>query len=263
MSAPRLATVFERLAEEGRRAFIPFLTHGFPSPADTPRLLRALADAEADIIELGVPFSDPLADGPTIQRASQEALEHGVTLDSTLELVGELAPDLPPIVLFSYLNPVLRVGVEPFLERAERAGAAGLLLTDLPVGVHPELEAGFAASGLDLIALVAPTTPAARVRRIRERASGFVYYISRLGVTGARSGLDERLRDRVAALRREVGLPVAVGFGISRPEQAARVAEVADGVVVGSALLDALRGSEAEFRELAESLARAVHGGGG
>ncbi|MFQ5679186.1 MAG: tryptophan synthase subunit alpha [Gemmatimonadota bacterium] len=257
-----LRAAFGALSEGGRRAFIPFLTHGFPSPADTPRLLQRLAEAGADAIELGVPFSDPLADGPTIQRASWRALEQGVTLGSTLDLLAERSADLPPIVLFSYLNPILRMGVEVFLERAEEAGAAGLLLTDLPVGTHAELEERLGASRLDWVPLVAPTTTPKRVERIVGRASGFLYFISRLGVTGARDRLDEGLRGRVEELRSRVRLPVAVGFGISRADQARAVAEVADGVVVGSALIARLEESEEAFAELAGELAEAVHGAG-
>jgi tryptophan synthase alpha chain len=249
-----------RLRGEGAAGFIPFVTHGFPSPADTPRLLTTLADAGADVIELGVPFSDPLADGPTIQRASWQALKQGVTLSATLDLVSRVSADLPPIVIFSYLNPVLRMGVSRFLDRAEKAGAAGLLITDLPVGTHPELERRLAASRLDLIPLVAPTTPPDRLETIIGRASGFLYYISRLGVTGARESLDRGLRARVEELRSHVRLPVAVGFGVSTPEQARAVAEIADGVVVGSALIAALERDETEFADLAVALAGAVHG---
>jgi tryptophan synthase alpha chain len=255
----RLADTFARLGAEHRAAFIPFLSNGFPTPADTPRHLTHLAECGADVIELGVPFSDPLADGPTIQRSSWKALKQGVSLDSTLDLVARMSADLPPIVLFSYLNPVLRMGVERFLGRAEESGAAGLLLTDLPVGAEPDLEARLASSGVDLIALVAPTTPIERIRRIRDHSSGFLYYISRTGVTGARASLDEGLRDKVEALRREVSLPVAVGFGISKPEHARTVAGIADGVVVGSALIAALERGEDEFKRLAAELGAASH----
>lgn len=251
----RIAAAFDR-----RTAFIPFLSSGYPTPADTPRLLGALADAGADIIELGIPFSDPLADGPTIQRASWEALGNGVTLASTLDQLAELSADLPPIVLFSYLNPILRMGVETFLERAESAGAAGLLVTDLPVGAHPELERRLASSSLDLIPLAAPTTTDARLETIVGHASGFLYYISRLGVTGAREALDPGLPGKIEGLRARVRLPVAVGFGISTPDQASAVAAIADGVVVGSALIAALGQSETAFTELAGALADAVHG---
>lgn len=240
-------------------AFIPFLSSGYPSPADTPRLLKSLADAGADIIELGVPFSDPLADGPTIQAASWQALEAGVSVDSVLDQLGEVSADLPPVVIFSYLNPILRMGVERFLERALEAGAAGLLVTDLPVGAHPELEARLSSGGLDLIPLAAPTTTTERLETILGHASGFLYYISRLGVTGARAALDRSLTEKVGQIRATVQLPVAVGFGISTPEQAAEVAGFADGVVVGSALIAALGTSERAFDELAVSLAEAIH----
>ncbi len=262
MSGSPLGSAFARWREEGRRAFIPFLTHGYPSLEATPRLLEALADAGADVIELGVPFSDPLADGPTIQRASWAALEGGATLRSALRLVEEMAEDLPPVVLFSYLNPVLRMGPDRFVERAREAGVAGILITDLPLGSDPELEERLAAGGPDLVRLVAPTTHRTRVAEIAGRATGFLYYIARTGVTGARSELTETLEEEVAGLRELTGLPVAVGFGISRPEHARRVARVADGAVVGSALIDALERSEEAFRELAAELAEAVHGVG-
>lgn len=256
-----LAAAFGTLARSGRSAFIPYLTHGFPAPTDTPRLLVRLAEAGADVIELGVPFSDPLADGPTIQRASWRALEQGVTLARTLDLLEELADELPPVVLFTYLNPVLRMGVERFVDRAAEAGAAGVLVTDLPVGSDPELEERISGGGPDLVRLVAPTTTGERIEGIAESASGFLYYISRTGVTGERERLSEELEEEVRRLRRTVKLPVAVGFGVSRPEQARAVAGMADGVVVGSALISALARDEEEFAALAETLAEAIHGG--
>jgi tryptophan synthase alpha chain len=260
--AGRLERSFAAWREEGRRAFIPYLTHGYPSPADTPRLLERLAGAGADVIELGVPFSDPLADGPTIQAASWRALEQGVSLDGTLELVAEVGGDLPPIVLFSYLNPVLRMGVERFAERAAAAGVAGVLITDLPVGTDPGLEDRLAGAGPDLIRLVAPTTPEERLAAISGTASGFLYYISRTGVTGERDELAAGLDEAVRRLRDRVELPVAVGFGVSRPEHARAVARAADGVVVGSALISALGRDEEAFVRLASELAEAVHGVG-
>lgn len=257
-----LARRFAAWREEGRRAFIPYLTHGYPRPSDTPRLLERLAGAGADIIELGVPFSDPLADGPTIQAASWRALEHGVTLDDSLELVARLADDLPPIVLFSYLNPVLHMGIDRFVERAAEAGVAGILITDLPVGTDREMERRLAGAEPDLVRLVAPTTPEERLAAIAGTASGFLYYISRTGVTGERAELAEGLEEAVRELRRRVDLPVAVGFGVSRPEHARAVARAADGVVVGSALISALGRDEEAFVELAAELAEAVHGVG-
>ncbi|MFQ5746026.1 MAG: tryptophan synthase subunit alpha [Gemmatimonadota bacterium] len=256
----RIAGAFAARENASGRAFIPYVTHGFPSPAATPRLLERLADGGADVVELGVPFSDPLADGPTIQRACQAALRAGSTLDGALELVARQARDLPPVVLFTYLNPVLRMGVERFRDRIADAGVAGVLVTDLPVGSDPQLEARLSTAGPDLIRLVAPTTSPDRRRHVARAASGFLYYISRTGVTGATERLAAGLADEVAALKNLTRLPVAVGFGISRPEQAAAVAAVADGVVVGSALVEALERSEEAFVDLAGSLSEAVHG---
>ncbi|HEX5723927.1 MAG TPA: tryptophan synthase subunit alpha [Longimicrobiaceae bacterium] len=236
-----LARAFAAARAGRRAALIPYVTAGHPSPAETPAVLLALADAGADVIELGVPFSDPLADGPTIQRSSFEAIRQGADLRWTLEaLAGFRAARPTPVVLFTYLNPVLRYGVERFLADAAAAGAQGVLLTDLPVGADPELEATFAASPLDLIRLVAPTTTPARAREIAAAARGFLYYVSRTGVTGAREELAAGLEREVAALRAATPVPVAVGFGISTPRQAATVARIADGVVVGSALVERL-----------------------
>jgi tryptophan synthase alpha chain len=236
-----LAARFDAWRAAGRRALIPYITAGFPSADDTAPLLDALADAGADIIELGVPFSDPVADGPTIQRSSQAALEHGTTLQWTLDTLRAFrARSDTPVVLFSYLNPIVGYGVEKFIDAAVQAGADGVLLTDLPVGADPALERTFLDSPLALIRLVAPTTPHARMLDIARDAQGFLYYIGRMGVTGARAQLRAETLDEVRALRSEVRIPVAVGFGVSTPAQAADVAQAADGVIVGSALIDAL-----------------------
>ena len=233
-----ISRVFAALRAEGRAALIPYVTAGYPDRGSTVDVLDALAEAGADIIELGVPFSDPLADGPTIQTSSFVSLEKGTTLARVLEdLVAFRERRDTPVVLFTYLNPVIRYGPTAFLVDAARAGAHGLLLTDLPTGSDPELEAEVIASPLDLVRLVAPTTPLARVPTVARGGSGFLYYISRTGVTGARSELRGELANEVGAIREVVDLPVAVGFGISGPEQAAFVASVADGVVVGSALV--------------------------
>ncbi len=236
-----LADAFAACRAQGRAALIPYVTAGHPSPADTPHLLRMLAEEGADVIELGIPFSDPLADGPTIQRSSYQAIEQGVDLRWTLaQLAGFRQTHGTPVVLFTYLNPILRHGVARFLEDAAAAGAQGVLVTDLPVGADPELEASFAASPLDLIRLIAPTTRPERVAVIAAASRGFLYYVSRTGVTGAQTTLAEGLAAEVAAVRAATRVPVAVGFGISTPEQAAVVAACADGVVVGSALVDLL-----------------------
>ena len=238
-----ITAVFEARRSGGRAALVPYVTAGYPELGTTVPLLGALSEAGADVIELGIPFSDPLADGPTIQRSSFASLANGTTVASVLEdLRSFRAQSETPVVLFTYLNPVLRYGADAFLADASEAGAQGVLLTDLPLGADVELEARVRASGLDLIRLAAPTTPLPRIVEIAENGSGFLYYISRTGVTGARSELPEALIREVTAVREAVSLPVAVGFGISTPGHAAELAGVADGVVVGSALVDALDG---------------------
>lgn len=239
--ADSLSEQFRSLRAGRRCALIPYVTAGYPDPGTTPALLDALVASGADIIELGVPFSDPVADGPTIQRSSQRALEQGVTLSSVLaDMKNFRRQHDTPVVLFTYLNPVLSHGVERFVADALAAGANGVLLTDLPVGGDVELETTFAAAGLPLIRLIAPTTSPARVRIIAASGQGFLYYVARTGVTGATASLRETLGSEVEAVRAVTDLPVAVGFGISSPRQAAEVARVADGVVIGSALIDTL-----------------------
>jgi tryptophan synthase alpha chain len=206
-----------------------------------------LEDEGADFVEVGVPFSDPLADGPVIQRSSHEALRGGMTAAGVLDLVREAALGIP-VILFTYLNPVLRYGVSRFLRDAGGAGAAAVLLTDLPAGVDPSVEAAVDEAGLDLIRLVAPTTRGARLVETLHGAHGFVYLISRLGVTGAETTISAAVRRTVAEIRALTALPIAVGFGIANGEQAQAVAGFADGVVVGSALV----------RRLAEGLEPAV-----
>lgn len=238
MSESRLAAVWEALDAGRRTALIPYLTAGYPSPQDSLEALRA-ADEFADIIEVGVPFSDPLADGPTIQRSTFEALQAGMTLAGTLELVGR-ARLSHPVVVFSYVNPILRYGVDRFLREAGALGVGGLLLTDLPAGSDAAVESAVQASPLDLIRLVAPTTRADRLAASVSGAQGFVYLVARLGVTGATASLARGLGESIARLRQATSLPIAVGFGISTPAQAADVARLADGVVVGSALVEIL-----------------------
>lgn len=255
-----LAPHFRRWRSAGHTALIPYLTAGYPSTADTAELLAALAAAGADIIELGVPFSDPVADGPTIQRSSQRALEQGMTPAGVLDLLADFRSRFDtPVVLFTYLNPVLAAGVASFCQRAVAAGAQGLLLTDLPVDGDPPLEAMLEGSPLALVRLIAPTTPAERALRIAERAQGFVYYIARLGVTGAGRALRPELANELQALRQRTSTPVAVGFGVSTPEHARMLAGAADGVVVGSALIDALDvGGVSGAASLLASLRRAL-----
>lgn len=237
-SEPRLAAAWGACRAGGRAALIPYLTAGFPTPAASLEALRA-ADARADILEVGVPFSDPLADGPTIQRSTFEALRQGMTLAGTLDLIAAASPRAP-VVVFSYLNPVRQYGVTRFLHDAAALGVAALLVTDLPAGADPALEEEIAASPLALIRLLAPTTGDARLRAAVRGARGFLYLVARLGVTGTREALAGDLRAYVERVRAATPLPLAVGFGISTPAQAAEVAAYADGVVVGSALVERL-----------------------
>jgi tryptophan synthase alpha chain len=238
LSESRLAPAWADLKSRRRTALIPYLTAGVPSRAASLDALRA-ADEVADILEVGVPFSDPLADGPTIQRSTFEALRQGMTLAGALELIAQAGLDRP-VVVFSYLNPILHYGLDRFLRQADGLGVAGLILTDLPAGSDPAVESAVQESPLDLIRLIAPTTRAERVGAAVRGAQGFVYLVARLGVTGASAELAEGLAASVARLRQATTLPIAVGFGISSPAQARAVGSLADGVVVGSALVDRL-----------------------
>ena len=255
-----MAPVWSALRDARRSALIPYLTAGYPTPDSSLQALRA-ADRVSDILEVGVPFSDPLADGPTIQRSTFEALRQGMTLAGTPELISR-AKLSRPVVVFSYLNPILRYGVERFLSAAGALGIAGLLLTDLPAGSDPPVERAIQQSPLDLIRLVAPTTRPERLIQAVAGAQGFVYLVARLGVTGATASLEAGLEASIARLRAATALPVAVGFGISTPAQAATVSRLADGVVVGSALVDILgtQGVDAAAGFLA-SLRAALDGG--
>lgn len=218
--------------------------------------MRGLEQAGVDILEIGVPFSDPLADGPVIQRSSQIAIEHGMSLNRTLELIAEAKLTIP-VVLFSYLNPIMAGGPD-VLKRAKAAGVAGVLVTDMPVGSDPTREAWFGESGLDFVRLVAPTTPSQRMAEIGRHGGGFVYLISRLGVTGERDTLAVDLPDSVARLRGATTLPICIGFGISTPEQARAAAELGDGVIVGSAIVRAAEESVESAVALAASLRAAM-----
>lgn len=264
MSRPSgaIARAFERADAEGRAALIVYTTAGYPEISAGLDALLALADGGADIIELGVPFSDPLADGPTIQKSSFDAIASGVDMRWTLDTLRRFREVREtPVVLFSYLNPVLNYGIDAFVNEAVASGADGLLLTDLPVDADRELEMKLEASPLDIIRLIAPTTTPERARHIAAHSEGFIYFVSRTGVTGTRQELPASLTEEVSALRAAVDLPVAVGFGISTPEQAARVADLAEGVIVGSAVIEAFRtggieGAGRLVRELRGALTR-------
>jgi tryptophan synthase alpha chain len=237
-SAGRIADAFARLRAEGRGGFIPFITAGDPDLETTRALVVELAGAGATVVELGVPFSDPVADGPTIQRSSERALRKGVSLSDVLAVVADARRETDvPVILFGYFNPVLNFGVERFADEAARAGADGVLVTDLVPEESGDFNAALSRRGLDQIFLVAPTTSDARLRSIAGRASGFVYAVSRAGVTGARTDLSAEAARLVSRVREVSDLPVAVGFGISTPEHVSEVWAYADAAVVGSALV--------------------------
>ena len=256
ISSDAIARRFADLRSASRKAFVPYVTAGHPDPVRSVALMQGLESAGADILEVGVPFSDPLADGAVIQASSQRALDQGVRFDQVLEIIARAKLTIP-VVLFSYLNPLLRGG-DDALQRAADAGAHGVLVTDLPLGADPEREAWFGNGPLDFIRLVAPTTPAVRMREIARTGSGFVYLISRLGVTGEQATLSAELPESAARLRAATSLPLCIGFGIATPAQARAAATLGDGVVVGSAIVRAADESVDAAVALATSLRRGI-----
>ncbi len=234
----RIASVFSR---SNRTALIPYITVGYPDTATTLKVVSLLAGSGCDIIELGIPFSDPLADGATIQRASYEALRQGVTPHLCLEVAKELRQQVEiPLVFMTYYNPVLKFGLEQFCSKCAEAGIDGLIIPDLPPEEGQELEKSTRGHGLDLIYLLSPASTADRIRLVAGKASGFIYLVSLTGVTGARDELPQELEDFVARVRASTEKPLCVGFGVSTPEQAQRIAKVADGVIVGSRIIQLL-----------------------
>ncbi|HWH78993.1 MAG TPA: tryptophan synthase subunit alpha [Candidatus Binatus sp.] len=235
----RIPETFAILKKRGEAALIPFITAGDPDLATTLKIMRELAYGGADCIELGIPFSDPSADGPTIQRSSERALKRPVPLAAIFRLVREFRRDSQvPVILFGYFNPFFRFGLEKFARQAASAGADGVLCVDLPPEESDELKRWTDAFDLDLIFLLSPTSGPNRVKLIARKGRGFIYYVSVTGVTGARRSFADGLRAQVARVRKAGSLPVGVGFGISTPEQAAWIANFADAAVVGSALLE-------------------------
>ncbi|MBF6570250.1 MAG: tryptophan synthase subunit alpha [Candidatus Binataceae bacterium] len=234
--AGRIERKFRELKSRGEAALIPFIFAGDPNLDRTRQIVHELEARGADLIELGVPFSDPMADGPANQRSGARALRSGASLTAILGLVSDLRKETEiPIVLFGYFNPILQHGCDRFAADAARAGADGCLVVDLPPEEAAQLRTPAREHGLDLIYLLAPTTPIARAKRIARSASGFIYYVSVTGVTGTRTEVDSALEPRVRELKTITRLPIGVGFGISTAEQAGRVAAFADAVVVGSA----------------------------
>jgi tryptophan synthase alpha chain len=239
----RIEAAFATLAASRRVGLVAYVTAGDPDLERSATVLRALDRGGADVLEVGVPFSDPLADGPVIQRASERALRAGTTLARALDLVAGVRGDLDaPVVLFTYANPVLRLGVDRFAARAAEAGVDGVLVLDLPIEEAGPLHATLAAAGLDTIFLLSPTTSDERIAAAARWGRGFLYAISRLGVTGARETIASGAEALVHRIRRHTALPVAVGFGLSRPEHVAAVGKFAEAAVVGSALVEFVAG---------------------
>lgn len=240
---------FERLRDQGRCALIPFLTAGDPDLETTAKALQILDHGGADLIELGVPYSDPLADGPVIQAAATRALQHGTRLDDVLQLVKQVSPTVrSPIILFTYYNPILNRGIERFLKDIAEVGAKGLVVPDLPLEEAETLLRPAKEYGIELTLLVAPTSPPERIAAIAQQSQGFIYLVSTTGVTGMRTQMESRVKDLVSGLRQVTDKPIGVGFGISQPEQARQVMNWgADAAIVGSAFVKRLsEGSTAE-----------------
>lgn len=269
----RIDTRFAKLREEGRKAFVAYVTAGDPDHDTSLEILKGLPGAGADVIELGMPFSDPMADGPAIQASSRRALDAGASMVRTLDLVRAFRADddTTPLVLMGYYNPIYIYGVERFLADARAAGVDGLIVVDLPPEEDEELCLPATRAGINFIRLATPTTDAARLPAVLQNTSGFLYYVSITGITGAGSAQVDRVAGAVAALRRATDLPIAVGFGIKTPDQARAMAEIADGAVVGSALVSKVAETlDAQGRAtphtveavlaLARDLAAGVHG---
>lgn len=244
----RIQTTFQRLEAQGRKALIPFITAGDPDPGLTLPLMHALVSAGADIIELGVPFSDPMADGPTIQRASERALAFGMSLKTVLFIVREFRKTnaQTPVVLMGYANPIEAMGTEPFAMAAREAGVDGVLVVDYPPEECEEFAARLKASELDPIFLLAPTSTDERFGQVARAGSGYIYYVSLKGVTGAGNLDFDEVARRIPHIREKVGMPVGVGFGIRDAESARRIAAVADAVVIGSRIIEEIERSPRE-----------------
>jgi tryptophan synthase alpha chain len=256
----RIEKKFSELKQAGEAALIPFITAGDPDLRTTLKIMRALEAGGADCIELGIPFSDPTADGPTIQRASERALKSHVTLTQILQMLRQFRSRSElPVILFGYFNPFFRFGLQTFCRYSAQAGADAILCVDLPPEESEELKRWTDAEEMDLIFLLSPTSGEDRVKLVAQKGRGFIYYVSVTGVTGARRSFDDQLRSQVVEVRRVTSVPVGVGFGISTPQQAAWIAEFADAVVIGSALVEAIEhanGSSAKAKIARDFMAK-------
>ena len=252
----RIATQFERLQAEGRKALIPFISAGDPSADTSLALMRRMVAAGADIIELGVPFSDPMADGPVIQKAGERALAAGMTLAGVLDIVRRFRAedDATPVVLMGYLNPIEAMGAQRFAEQAAVAGVDGVLTVDLPLEEAQDLLPALESANIDPIFLLAPTSSEERIARTGQVARGYVYYVSLKGVTGAVSLDVDAVADKLATIKKHVAIPVGVGFGIRDADSAARISRTADAVVVGSALVERVAANLADPQRMLDEV---------
>ena len=267
MVPTRISEAFEKCRTEHRSAFIPFIAAGDPNLQTTAKALQALDQAGSDVIELGLPFSDPIADGPIIQASYQRALEAGISLERTFELLQSFKLRAP-VLLFTYLNPVLQYGLARLAEEATQMGVAGLLISDLTPEEAPAYVPPLRRNRIDTIFLAAPTTTPARVEKIVSCCTGFVYFIARTGVTGRQTTLDAAAANQIGLIRRQSQLPIAVGFGMRTPEDVRKASRIGDGVAVGSALVERLNsmahqpGWEKEFQQYVAEFVKATRNGG-
>jgi tryptophan synthase alpha chain len=255
----RISSKFKEIMGRRSKAFIPYIMAGDPNIGRTKELVHMLEDCGADIIELGVPFSDPLADGPTIQQAAQRALKEGVTLRSVIELVGTIRRNSEiPVVLMTYYNLILRYGEERFVSDASSAGVDGIIVPDLPPDEACDIMRFSKKTGFDTIFLLAPTSTEERIQKVSRASSGFIYYVSITGITGAKLSMDASIEEHIARIKRESAKPVAVGFGISTVEEAAAVSEFADGVIIGSAIVKHAVIPDEDLKRYLRSLREAI-----
>ncbi len=250
---------FKKLQKEGKKAFIPYIMAGDPDLKRTKDIVRLFEECGADIVELGVPFSDPLADGPTIQRASERALRNGVTLRNVIALVKGFGQEIKiPIVLMTYYNPVFKYGIELFISDAREAGIDGVIIPDLPPDEAAEFIRLSKKAHLNTIFLLAPTSTEDRVKKVVRASTGFIYYVSITGITGAALSLDGSMEVLISNIRKYTDKPIAVGFGVSTPEEASAVARVSDGVIVGSAIVKRIHNSPDGLKQYLTSLREAI-----
>lgn len=255
----KIEEVFKDLRVKGRKAFIPYIMAGDPDLAKTEEVILFFEEVGADIVELGIPFTDPLADGPTIQRASERALKKGITLKKVLEFVKRIRRSIKiPIVLMTYYNPIFKYGEERFVKETVQYGVNGIIVPDLPPDEATDLIRFSKREGLDTVFLLAPTSTEDRVKTVARTSSGFIYYVSITGITGSRLQIDESLGESIKKIRKITDKPVCVGFGVSNPEEASRVSEIADGVIIGSAIVKMLNESPEGFEDFVKTLRKTI-----